>query len=102
MGCDPRHFETDRDQQKKAKPSAANRHAAQVLALDQARGARKVWRYTDAVSIGLEGVEPGSRESKFGGTFVTRNAGQISGYRCKVSWPVGSCTSRCAGRAPCA
>ena len=58
MGCDPRHFGTDRDQQNKAKPSAANRHAAQAPALDQAQGARKARRYADAVSVGLEGVEP--------------------------------------------
>ena len=58
MGCDPRHFKTDRDQQNKAKPSAANRHAAQAPALDQARGARKARRYADAINVGLEGVEP--------------------------------------------
>ena len=58
MGWDPRHFGTDRDQQNKAKPSAANRHAAQAPALDQAQGARKARRYADAVSVGLEGVEP--------------------------------------------
>ena len=58
MGCDPRHFKTDRDQQNKAKPSAADRHAAQAPALDQARGARKARRYTDAINVGLEGVEP--------------------------------------------
>ena len=88
MGCDPRHFKTDRDQQNKAKPSAADRHAAQAPALDQARGARKARRYADAVSVGLEGVEPRLQESRFGGTFVTRDAGRISAYQCKVSWPV--------------
>ncbi len=88
MGCDPRHFGTDRDQQNKAKPSAANRHAAQAPALDQARGARKARRYADAVSVGLEGVEPRLQESRFGGTIVTRDAGRISGNRCTVSWPV--------------
>ena len=31
---------------------------------------------------------PGSRESRFGGTFVARDAGRISAYQCKVSWPV--------------
>ena len=63
MRCDPLHFdsETDRDRRNKAKPSAANRHAAQVPVLDQARGAR---------------VGPTGRESlsRFGGTFVTRDA----------------------------
>ena len=88
MGYDPQHFGTDRDQQNKAKPSAANRHAAQAPALDQARGARKARRYADAINVGLEGVSPGSRESRFGGTFVTRDAGRISAYQCKVSWPV--------------
>ena len=58
MGRDPRHFKTDRDQHNKTKPSAADRHAAQAPALDQARGARKARRYADAVSVGLEGVEP--------------------------------------------
>ena len=32
--------------------------AAQAPALDQAQGARKARRYADAVSVGLEGVEP--------------------------------------------
>ena len=71
MGYDPQHFGTDHEQNK-AKPSAADRHAAQAPALDQARGARKARRYTDAINVGLEGVEPiGSRESRFGGTFVS-------------------------------
>ena len=26
--------------------------------------------------------------SRFGGTFVARDAGRISGYQCKASWPV--------------
>ena len=73
MGYDPQHFGTDHEQNK-AKPSAADRHAAQAPALDQARGARKARRSTDAISVGLEGVEPGSRESRFGGTFVARQA----------------------------
>ena len=88
MGCDPRHFKTDRDQQNKAKPSAADRHAAQAPALDQARGARKARRYTDAINVGVEGVEPRLQREQIGNTFVARDAGRISGYQCKVSWPV--------------